>query len=336
MSTAESIGFKQETEINPINYRTLVVNLARAVATNNIVCYGNQKVIQVATKSILTASQYRTYHDKRKDNNNYPDASAKNYKTLAEHHDMEVQKVNLLQNAITSKISPDVISKLDSISYSPTLAQVMDFLDDQYGKISTIEDLSAKDNMTLAFSVPTSPNNIQEAIDSIEGRYIKHFNQYMPTITEETKEVLKSLWIYNSIKHTISNYPHLKIILNQLPIIFTSQQLLDSIYQQYRNWDFTTKASPSSVLATTTSIQSQYGVKSDINTKKCLCHRWNPSHVTSECMTINNYIRNLSDEQLKVIRTSSQSKTTTKSKSKKFKKGSAKAAAVDSDSDDTV
>ena len=213
----------------------------------------------------------------------------------------------------------------------------MDFLDDQYGKISTIEDLTAKDNMTLAFTVPTSSANIQEAIDAIEGRYTKHFNQYMPTITDETKEVLKSIWVYNSIKHTISNYPHLKIILNQLPINFTSTQLLESIYQQYRNWDFTTKASPSSVLATTTSIQTQYGVKSDINTKKCLCHRWNPSHVTSDCMTLNNYIRNLSDEQLKAIRTSPQSKTTTKSKAKnKSKKGYAKAAAVDSDSDDTV
>ena len=103
MSTAESIGFKQETEINPINYRTLVVNLARAVATNNIICYGNQKVIQVATKTILTAAQYRAYHNRRKDNDNYPDASAKNYKILAEHHDAEVLKVNLIQNAITSK-----------------------------------------------------------------------------------------------------------------------------------------------------------------------------------------------------------------------------------------
>ena len=54
MSTAESIGFKQETEINPINYRTLVVNLARAVATNNIICYGNQKVIQVAIKTKMS------------------------------------------------------------------------------------------------------------------------------------------------------------------------------------------------------------------------------------------------------------------------------------------
>ena len=67
----------------------------------------------------------------------------------------------------------------------------MDFLDDQYGKISTIEDLTAKDNMTLAFTVPTSSANIQEAIDAIEGRYTKHVNQYMPTITDETKEVLK-------------------------------------------------------------------------------------------------------------------------------------------------
>ena len=120
MSTAESIGFKQETEINPINYRTLVVNLARAVATNNIICYGNQKVIQVATKTILTAAQYRAYHDRRKDNDNYPDASANNYKILAEHHNAEVLKVNLIQNAITSKISPDVITKLDAILQSYT------------------------------------------------------------------------------------------------------------------------------------------------------------------------------------------------------------------------
>ena len=87
MSTADSIGFKQIPEINSISYRTLVVNLGRAVATNNIICYGNQNVIQVATKTTFTPAQYKAFHDKRKDNTNYPDASAKNYKTLAEHHD---------------------------------------------------------------------------------------------------------------------------------------------------------------------------------------------------------------------------------------------------------